>query len=297
MENCSLITGLPDTVGQLKYLERLTLSGCENLTILPNAIVNLIKLEILMLNGCSNLKHLPKELGRLLNLVELHLTCCNKLHELPSSVVGMRMLKELHLQWTPVENLPEDFDQLTNLRTLFMSHLIKLPPRCEGFGSLVILDLANCKLEGSLPSSFGAFVALKTLNLQSNNVVAVEALPGCLQQLDMSNCHKLVNLPSFSGMSSLKFLSLYNCRVLTHIHGLEFLTALEEINLAGCISVIQSGLYIMHNRALRTCYLSGSKVAVKYDNAWSEVSLLHVMISIIANSSFHQFVILFFATQ
>jgi Leucine-rich repeat (LRR) protein len=248
MENCSLITELPDTVGQLKYLERLILSGCENLTILPNAIVNLTKLEILMLNGCSNLKHLPKELGRLLNLVELHLTCCNKLHELPSSMVGMRMLKELHLQWTPVENLPEDFDQLTNLRTLFMSHLIKLPPRCEGFGSLVILDLANCKLEGSLPSSFGAFVALKTLNLQSNNVVAVEA-------------------------------------------------ALEEINLAGCISVIQSGLYIMHNRALRTCFLSGSKVAVKYDNAWSEVSLLHVMSSIIANSSFHQFVILFFATQ
>ncbi|KAG0575948.1 hypothetical protein KC19_5G042800 [Ceratodon purpureus] len=290
MENCSLIKTLPESLGQLKYLEQLILSGCENLTTLPNSIGNLTKLEKLMLNDCIRLKFLPLELGKLSNLLELNLSNCNNLHELPSSMGRLRKLKVLRMR-IPVSVKADDRDGMglgdfyAQLYTSSTSHVVtELPQSFEGLEALMYLDMAGCKVKGSLPSSFGALTALSTLNLQGTQLVAIEALPPSVQHLDLFNCRWLVHLPCFSKMRCLKYLNLGNCQSLTGVKGLESVTSLEEINLAGCTSLVPTGTHnIVHNRALRMCGLSGSNLGVSYNNAWSEKEPASQLISYYAN--------------
>ena len=168
---------------------------------------------------------------------------------------------------------PGDF--YAQLYASSMSHAItELPESLEGLGALVYLDLAGCKLRGSLPSSLGSLTALTTLNLQGTQLVTIEALPPSLQHLDLFNCRYLIRLPCFSKLKlCLKYLNLGNCESLTGVQGLESVTSLEEINLAGCTSMVPTGMpNIVHSRALRMCGLSGSNLGVAYDNTWSEVS-------------------------
>lgn len=167
-------------------------------------------------------------------------------------------------------------DFYAQLYTSSMSHTItELPESFEGLGALVYLDLAGCKIQGSLPSSLGSLTALTTLNLQGTQLVAIEALPPSVQHLDLFNCRYLIRLPCFSKLKlCLKYLNLGNCESLTGVQGLESVTSLEEINLAGCTSMVPTGMpNIVHSRALRMCGLSGSDLGVAYDNTWSEVSI------------------------
>ena len=253
MENCSLIAVLPDSIAQLKHLEHMILFGCENLESLPDGVVNLTQLKRLLLNDCSKLKRLPMEVGRLLNLEVLNLSNCKALLELPPSVKGLRMLKELHMKSTCQSDgrLLSFMGALTALKTLHLcrNEMIAVVPRSfEDLTSLLRLQMTFCS----------------SLN-------TVEALPRSLQYLDLTNCPQLIHFPSVAKISSLVTLNLCNCKSLTEIDGLEFLTALEDINLAGCTSLLHTEQPVLHCKSLRTCYLSGSKVAVAYDSKWSEV--------------------------
>lgn len=196
-------------------------------------------------------------------------------------------------------DLPEDFGQLTSLDFLSIDVLRSVPKSFRRLESLAFLLVEEAPdLGGWLASSLEALTALKTLHLCNNPtiitlpegfgnmktlrhlqmanasaLVTIEVLPQSLQCLDLGNCRQLVNIPSLRELSSLMLLNLCNCSNLRQINGLEYLTALEDINLSGvtslsdCLSVLQSGSY----RALRNCCLSGSKVAVAYDNRWKEV--------------------------
>jgi len=246
---------LPDSIGQLKYLEHLILFGCESLESLPDAVVNLAQLKRLLLDECSKLKQLPVELGRLFNLEVLKLSNCKDLLELQPSVKGLRMLKELHMKSTCTLDgrLLPIVGALTALKAFHLcgnEMITILPQSFEDLKSLVHLEMTNCPA-----------------------LLTVEALPKSLMYLDMAYCPQLTNIPSIAEVSSLISLNLCNCKSLTQIGGLECHTALEEINLAGCTSMSQTEPQVMYCRSLRTGYLSGSKVAVAYDNKWSEVRL------------------------
>ncbi|KAG0627724.1 hypothetical protein M758_2G223400 [Ceratodon purpureus] len=262
MENCSLIVALPGSIGQLKDLEQLILSGCESLESLPDAVVNLAQLKRLMLRDCRKLKQLPMDLGRLINLEVLGLSNCSGLIQLPPSIKGLRMLKELHM----VSACNPDGQLLTYVGAL---------------SALTALHLCQNHAITVLPQTFGDMKFL--LHLQISFCPAlqiVEALPRSLHCLDMANCPQLSGFPSIAEVSSLMSLNLCNCKSLTQIGGLECLTALEEINIAGCTSLLRTELQILHpSRSLRMCYLSGSKVAFLYDNKWSEAEPAHQLIS------------------
>ncbi|KAG0605802.1 hypothetical protein M758_9G088700 [Ceratodon purpureus] len=261
MEKCSLIAELPDSVGQLKCLEHLILSGCESLESLPEAVVNLTELKRLLLDDCSKLKQLPAGLGRLISMEVLNLSNCKCLVELPPSVNGLQVLKELHMKSTckPDGRLLPFVGVLTALKAF---HLC-------GNEAITVL-----------PQSFGNLKSLVRLQISDcSTLVTVEALPRSLQHLDMAFCARLTNFPSIAEVNTLKSLNLCNCKSLTQIGGLECLTALEEINLAGCTSVLLNEMQVLHCRSLRTCYLTGSKVAVAYDNIWSEKEPAQQLIS------------------
>lgn len=258
MESCSMIVGLPDSLGQLKYLEQFVLSGCKNLGSLPDAIVNLTNLKRLILDGCSKLRELPFELGRLLNLTILQLSNCEALHELPASVTKLRLLKELDMK---------SACKLDGQFPLFLGALT----------ALTTLHLCGNKIITVVPKSFGDLKSL--IHLQMTDcpaLVSVEALPWSLHHLNMANCDKLVAIPSLADARLLAVLNLRDCRALTDVQGLECLTTLEEINLAGCASMSRSRRFFVPGSALRLCYLSGSNVAMKYDTTWCKVRFISI---------------------
>jgi leucine-rich repeat protein SHOC2 len=233
------------------------------------------KLKVLHM-GQTRVQTLPEDFGKLGSLIELNLQECESL-----------------------KSLPDNFGLLSELQKLVMHHnksFVKLP---EGFGrlqALVELDLGTCSIEEKgLSSDFGKLSALRTLCLQYNklatlpetfrdlgalvflemhrcpNLIDVQALPWNLEHMDIGNCPNLTDIPFLGKMSLLKCLILCNCTRLTQLQGLESLPSLVEINVAGC-TMLENVSGLNHNRALQQCYLSGSKISMKYDDDWLKVS-------------------------
>jgi hypothetical protein len=89
--------------------------------------------------------------------------------------------------------------------------------------------------------------------------------------MDIGDCPNLADIPFLGRMSLLKRLILCNCTRLTQLQGLESLPSLVEINVAGC-TMLENASGLNHNRELELCYLSGSKISMKYDDDWLKVS-------------------------
>ncbi|KAF2290101.1 hypothetical protein GH714_002308 [Hevea brasiliensis] len=73
---------LPESIGGVKALEELNMSGCIKFEEFPESIGLLTHLIYLNLQGCKNLKELPRSIG---DLNKLNISGCLKLKELPSS--------------------------------------------------------------------------------------------------------------------------------------------------------------------------------------------------------------------
>ncbi|CAM6070661.1 unnamed protein product [Sphagnum tenellum] len=122
---------------------------------------------------------------------------------------------------------------------------VKLP---EGFGrlqALAELDLGTCSIEEKgLSSDFGNLSGLRTLRLQYN---------------------KLATLPeTFRDLGALVSLDMHHCPNLIDVQALPW--NLEHMDI-GC-TMLENVSGLNHNRALEQCYLSGSKISMKYDNDW-----------------------------
>jgi Leucine-rich repeat (LRR) protein len=73
LEECSGLTGLPESLGGLTGLQTLDLIRCLQLTGLPESLGGLTRLQSLRLEGCSGLTRLPESLGGLTGLQTLDL--------------------------------------------------------------------------------------------------------------------------------------------------------------------------------------------------------------------------------
>lgn len=158
-ENVSPKISLPDWIGKLKTLEKMTLSGFEGET-LPDSFGNLSNLKYVSIQR-SNICRIPDSIQKLKRLEYLDLSF-NQLCELPDSFGELTSLKQLFLRW-PTKN---------GLRSL---------PDMSEMKSIKEINVENNKIE-SIPDWIGELTNLEFLNI-SNNPVALDSFPKSLKNL------------------------------------------------------------------------------------------------------------------
>ncbi|KAJ0908106.1 putative P-loop containing nucleoside triphosphate hydrolase, leucine-rich repeat domain superfamily [Helianthus annuus] len=89
-----MITDLPESVGNLKFLRYLNVSRSK-IVALPNSIVQLQNLQTLKLSFCENLCELPEGIRYLRNLRHLNIHGCSSLDHMPLGMGQLRHLRRL----------------------------------------------------------------------------------------------------------------------------------------------------------------------------------------------------------
>jgi len=136
------LRSLPAAIGSLSNLKTLKLIVCRGFRRLPDEIGHLRTLERLVISHCEELEELPDTLGGLANLKGLELFMCLMLRRLPDSFCHLQSLEACMVRATRIDRLPEQIDQLTQLRTLnWAASILAADPGFEGMG-------------GPLPESF-----------------------------------------------------------------------------------------------------------------------------------------------
>ncbi|CAM6127498.1 unnamed protein product [Calypogeia fissa] len=209
------LENLPVSVGQLSYLEYLTITASPKLCSFPESFGKLLSLRYLKLEGCTSLRGLPESFGQLKGLQHLTLLDC------------------------PIQSLPENFGLLSSLNYLEFGgfrNLLTLPDSFGSLSSLNHLDFHDCDRLHVLPASFGKLSVLNYLKF--NSCGSLWSLPDSfgklysLNRLEFSYCKDLATLPdSFGELSVLNHLKLYDCESLHTLPEsfgrLSFLTYLE----------------------------------------------------------------------
>ncbi|XP_031478315.1 disease resistance protein RUN1-like [Nymphaea colorata] len=139
LSGCSSLSDLPGEVGNLQSLMELLLSGT-SVKVIPDSINQLRKLERLLLDNCKALTKLPGSLEGLKSLQELNAKKCTLLATLPTSIVNVSNLTHLLLDGTKIEELPSS---LTKLLCYDCTALERLED-VSNLENLIELNLTGC---------------------------------------------------------------------------------------------------------------------------------------------------------
>lgn len=234
------IRTLPDSVGELKELEQLVLSG-SFIVVLPETFGALESLVVLDLSY-SRIEALPNSIGRLKNLRQLSLNSCFQIKRLPETLGDLESLVLLNVSSSSVMALPASIGRLKKLERLEMkeSRMDRLPPEIGELHSLRILNLNGASNIRALPSSISQLSLLKILILvNSTRLQELPELPQTLTKLHIISC-VLVKVPNLSRLSNLRDLKLVDgskwfvkTRIIEspHLKGIRNLPRLEYLEL------------------------------------------------------------------
>lgn len=241
------IIRLPESIGDLEFLEDLKLIDCRELITLPKSIINLRNLKKLDCTGCSALGALPNNISMMENLECLNLTKCFSMKKLPPSLSDLKHLKSLTLtDCQSLISLPENLGDLTSLEVLNLENcrsLKNLPESITNLPNLKVLRLTSCNSIKHLPKDIGNLNKLKDIGLVGCS--RLSSIPksfselNSIESLDLSYCYSLTTLPdSIGSMKNLKDLTLKGCRELEVLPStIEKLENLKEIDLYACIKL------------------------------------------------------------
>lgn len=143
---CTSIASLPPTIGRLVNLKDLSLKNTMGLTELPEEIGELTCLGRLTIVGSLESTPFPPSIGKLKNLKYLNLSKLSDLLELPEAIGDLVGLTELNLHRTKITSLPPAIGRLANLEHLNLSNMPKLrvlPNELTRLSNLKTLNLQN----------------------------------------------------------------------------------------------------------------------------------------------------------
>ena len=187
--DCKNLVCLASTICRLKFLECPDLSRCSNYGNLPESLGNLKGLKKLYLSG-TTIKELPSSIEGLTAIAILILKDCKNLVCLPSTICCLKLLECLDISGcSNCENLPKILGNLNGLKYLYLSgtSIKELPSLIEGLTALTFLTLQDCKNHVCLPSPI---CCLKLLD--------------CLDLSRCTNCDNLpMNLGNLKGLEEL----------------------------------------------------------------------------------------------
>ncbi|XP_054797626.1 disease resistance protein RUN1-like [Prosopis cineraria] len=181
----------PDFSG-VPNLEHLNLEGCESLVKVHPSLGELKRLVEIILSGCFKLEILPRKLETN-SLKRLNLDGCEKVAVLPKFGEGMNELSYIDVSFIDTTRLPKSLDSLTVLEYLDLGgckilRLDKLKtPIVRQISSINVTSLTELYLDGrglndgSILDNFGGLSSLIALDLGGNSFVNLP--PGCFSSL------------------------------------------------------------------------------------------------------------------
>nr|XP_034918658.1 disease resistance protein RUN1-like [Populus alba] len=187
VEGCWRLKNLPESIGNVKFLETLNISRCSQLEKLPERMDDMESLTELLADGIENEQFLSS-IGQLKHVRTLSL--CGDTSTPPSS----SLISAGVLNWKrwPLTS----FIEWILVKCLELPHggLSDRAAKCvdlSGLSTLEFLDLTRNKL-CSVPSRIGFLPKLEILAVSDcDNLVSIPDLPSSLYSLDASHCKSL----------------------------------------------------------------------------------------------------------
>ncbi|KAM1812587.1 hypothetical protein ACFXTH_026243 [Malus domestica] len=185
---------------QVPNLEELILDGCFSLSEIHPSIGHLKRLSLVNLTGCDNLISLPRDFYKLKSVETLLLNYCSKFIEVHEDIGEMISLRTLEAHYTSIRQVPPSIVGLKNLTCLSLSGVesIRLPHSLHGLNSLRELDLSCCGLaDNEIPKDLGSLISLQVLDLSWNDFHILPSLSGLskLETLRLDKCSNLRTIP------------------------------------------------------------------------------------------------------
>ena len=174
----NLIGTLPNEIGELKSLYKITLSNNQGLTgNIPETIFSIDSLIWLAIGNCSITGTIPNCIGNCSCLESISFRENNLSGSIPPEIGNLINLQFLYLFSNQLTgSIPTELGNCTKLWELRLNNnqlIGELPPELENLNELYHLDVSNNYFEGDIPDEFANIITCESMFFHNNQFTGI----------------------------------------------------------------------------------------------------------------------------